>query len=202
MRMPCTSPKTRPTESPDYNAPGLPGEARADAATPSPAHRRAFSVLAFAMNRFIVDHVLRSARQFDNDVETMILFGLLAHLNVAHLMPPDSRPSQVLSEQGRVPDAQPQLLPVRVRDLTLISGRPRETVRRKLGALLAQGRVLRVDDGYVCNVASIDPQMQVLALDGVTRFLATAQLIQDALSEAERVLASAPAGLAQRPVKG
>jgi hypothetical protein len=159
-------------------------------------------VLAFAMNRFIVDHVLRSARQFDNDVETMTLFGLLAHLNVAHLMPPGSRPSQVLSEQGRVPDAQPQLLPVRVRDLTLISGRPRETVRRKLGALLAQGRVLRVDDGYVCNVASIDPQMQVLALDGVTRFLATAQLIQDALSDAERVLASAPAGLAQRPVKG
>jgi hypothetical protein len=175
--------------SPDYSAPGLPGEAPADAAGVPPAYTRAFGLVAFTMNRFIVDHVVRSARQFDNDIEMMMLFGMMSHLNVAHLMPPGSRPSQALDAQGRVLDSQPKLRPVRVRDLTLISGRPRETVRRKLEALLAQGRALRVDGGYVLNVASVDPQMHVLTLDGVKRFIEAAGLMQDALTDAEQVLA-------------
>ena len=183
----------------DLDAPGLPGEAPADSSHIPAAYLRAFSLVAFTMNRFIIDQVVRAARQFDNDIEAMILFGMLSHLNVAHLMPPGSKPSQMLNEQGRVPDAQPKLRPVRVRDLTLISGRPRETVRRKLEALLAQGRVLRMDGGYVLNVASVDPQMHVLTLDGVKRFLAAARLIQDALGDAERSLAQGPAGAIQQP---
>jgi hypothetical protein len=200
--MPRTSPKSRRAESPDFNAPGLPGEAPVDVASVPPAYGRAFGLVAFTMNRFIVDQVVRAARQFDNDTEAMILFGMLSHLNVAHLMPPGSRPSQALDAQGRVPDSQPQLRPVRVRDLTLISGRPRETVRRKLEALLAQGRVLRVDGGYVLNVDSVDPQMQSLTLDAARRFLAAARLMQDALTDAERALAPAPAGAAKQPDAG
>jgi hypothetical protein len=180
------------TPEPDFDAPGLPGEAPADSAHIPPAYWRAFSMVAFTMNRFIVDHVVRSARLFDNDMEAMILFGMLSHLNAAHLMPPGSRPSQALNAQGRVPDPQPQLRPVRIRDLTLISGRPRETIRRKLEALLAQGRVLRVDGGYVLNVASVDPQMHALSLDGVKRFLEAARLMQDALRDAEQALAQPP----------
>jgi hypothetical protein len=129
----------------------------------------------------------------------MMLLGMVSHLNVAHLMPPGSRPSQALDAQGRVPDPQPRLRPVRVRDLTLVSGRPRETVRRKLEALLAQGRVLRVDGGYVLNVASVDPQMHALTLDGVKRFLAAARLMQDTLDDAEQALAQGPTGAGTRP---
>jgi hypothetical protein len=180
------------TTRPDLDAPGLPGEAPADSAHIPPAYWRAFSLVAFTMNRFIVDHVVRSARLFDNDIESMILFGMLSHLNAAHLIPPGSRPSQALNAQGRVPDPQPQLRPVRIRDLTLISGRPRETIRRKLEALLAQGRVKRVDGGFVLNVASVDPQMHALTLDGVKRFLEAARLMQDALRDAEQALAKPP----------
>jgi hypothetical protein len=193
----------RKTEHPpatDYAAPGLPGEPPGDDVRIPPAYWRAFSLVAFTMNRFIVDHVLRSARLFDNDIETMILFGMLSHLNVAHLMPPGSRPSQALDAQGRVPDSQPQLRPVRIRDLTLISGRPRETIRRKLEALQAQGRVLRVDGGYVLNVASVDPQMHAMTLDGVKRFLEAARLMQVALHDAEQALATA--GAARRAGEG
>jgi len=191
--------KTEHPPAPDYTAPGLPGEPRADSAHIPPAYWRAFSLVAFTMNRFIVDHVVRSARQFDNDIEAMMLFGMLSHLNVAHLMPPGSRPSQALDAQGRVPDSQPQLRPVRVRDLTLISGRPRETVRRKLEALLAQGRVLRVEGGYVLNVASVDPQMHLLTLDGVKRFVEAAGLMQDALQDAGQALLPRPDDAAERP---
>lgn len=180
------------TTRPDFDAPGLPGEPPADSAHIPAAYWRAFSLVAFTMNRFIVDHVVRSARLFDNDIEAMILFGMLSHLNVAHLIPPGSRPSRTLDAQGRVPDPQPQLRPMRIRDLTLISGRPRETIRRKVEALLAQSRVLRVDGGYVLNVASVDAQMHALTLDGVKRFLEAARLMQEALQDTEQALAPPP----------
>lgn len=175
--------------APDLQAPGLPGEARADAAHVPPVYWRAFSVAAFTMNRFIVDQVIRSARHFDDDVEAMILYGTVAHLNAAHLMPPGSAPSSVLGADGRLPDAQPQLRPVRLRDLEQITGRPRETIRRKLDRLLAQGRLLRGDDGYVIDVAAIDAQMQALSVDNVRRFMQAAKTVEAALHDAERALA-------------
>jgi hypothetical protein len=181
----------------DLAAPGLPGEARVDGAGTPAAYWRAFSLVTFTMNRFIVDHVLRAARHFDNDTETMILFGTIAHLNSAHLVAPGSRPSSVLGADGRVPDAQLQLRPVRLRDLVQITGRPRETIRRKLERLEAQGRLLRGLDGYVIAVSSIDPQMQALSVDGVRRFTEASRLITAALQDAEQALTD-PRGQTQR----
>lgn len=177
--------------TPDLEAPGLPGEARIDSGSIPPEYWRAFSVVAFTMNRFIVDHVVRSARLFDNDTEAMILFGMLSHLNAAHLMPPGASPSRLLNAQGRVPDPQPRLRPVRIRDLTLITGRPRETIRRKLERLEAEGRILRVVGGYVLNVESVDTQMRTLTVDGVRRFMAAARVIEGALKDADRALSKA-----------
>jgi hypothetical protein len=185
-------PDAQPTSPapPDIAAPGLPGEARGDSEAIPAAYARAFSLVAFTMNRFIVDHVVRASRLFDNDIEAMILFGTVAHLNAAHLMPPGASPARVLGADGRVPDAQPQMRPVRIRDLTQISGRPRETVRRQLARLVDQGRLLRGIDGYVINVAAVDPQMHALTLDAVRRFMAAARLVEKTLHDAEQALAS------------
>lgn len=176
---------------PDLRAPGLPGEAPAGSTPVPPAFPRAFSVAAFAMNRFIVDQTLRSARQFDNDIEAMVLFGVLAHLNVAHLMPPGTQPSQALNAQGRLPDLRARLRPMRLRDLCQITGRPRETVRRKLVQLESQGRVRRLDGGYVYDAGSVDAPMRELAIDGLRRFLATAEQIGAALRDAEQAIGAA-----------
>ena len=99
------------------------------------------------MNRFIIDHLIWAARAFDNDTETLVLFRMLSHLNVAHIITPGSRPSTALNGQGSVPDSQPKLRPVRIRDLAQITGRPCETIRRKLERLETDGRILRVADG-------------------------------------------------------
>jgi hypothetical protein len=176
---------------PDFDAPGLPGEARINADSIPPEYWRAFSLISFTMNRFIVDHVMRVARLFDNDIESMILFGVLAHLNVAHLIPPGSSPSSILNAEGGVPDSQPKLRPVRIRDLTQITGRPRETIRRRLERLETDGRVLRVVGGYVLNVASIEPHMQTLTINSVRNFMQTARVIDGALKDASRALAKA-----------
>lgn len=178
-----------PKSGPDLEAPGLPGEARLDHADIPAEYWRAFSIVAFTMNRFIVDHVVRAARMFDNDTEAMILFGTLSHLNVAHLLLPGARPSGLLDRDGRVPDAQPRLRPVRIRDLAQITGRPRETIRRKIERLMAQGRVVRVAGGYVLAVESVDEPMRALSLGGVRRFMEAARVIAAALTDAERASA-------------
>jgi hypothetical protein len=148
------------------------------------------------MNRFVVDQVLRGSRLFDNDIEAMILFGTLSHLNAAHLVPPGSAPSRTLGTDGRVPDAQPRLRPVRLRDLVQITGRPRETIRRKLDKLQADGRIVRVVDGWVLDVASVDEEMRAFSVDAARRFMEAAAIMSSALKDAERALARDRAGSA------
>lgn len=168
----------------DPRAPGLPGEPQARPDDTPAEYWRAFSIVAFTMNRFVVDQVLRASRMFDHDIEAMVIFGTLSHLNSAHLVPPGSRPSDTLGPAGRVPDAQLKLRPVRLRDLVQITGRPRETIRRKLEKLQAEGRIVRVVDGWVLNIASIDPEMTAHSVDAVRRFMEAARAIDGALKDA------------------
>lgn len=185
MTLPLDSARrTDPVPETDPAAPGLPGETAARPGDTPAEYWRAFSIVAFTMNRFVVDQVLRAARMFDNDIEAMILFGTLSHLNVAHLVPPGSRPSDALDASGRVPNAQSRLRPVRLRDLVQITGRPRETIRRKLDKLQADGRIVRVVEGWVLNVASVDDAMRAHSVDGVRRFMEAAKVIDSALREA------------------
>ena len=140
------------------------------------------------MNRFIIDQVLRASRMFDNDIEAMVIFGALSHLNSAHLLLPGSRPSTTLNDQGRVPNSQPSLRPVRLRDLVQITGRPRETIRRKLDRLHADGRILRVVDGWVLNVESVDPEMRALSVDAARRFMEASAVMSAAIQDADQTL--------------
>ena len=106
----------------------------------------AFSLVAFVMNRFIIDHLLRSGRRLTgNDFEALVIWGVLAHQNVAHLMPPGSLPTAILTEKGRLAGATEGLRPLRLRDIAQITGIPRETARRKLERLAADNvkRVVR-----------------------------------------------------------
>ncbi len=155
-----------------------------DAATVPPEYWRAFGILAFTMGRFIVDHVIRSARLFDNDTEALVLFGMLAHLNIVHLVPPGSSAITTLDRHGRVPEVQPKLRPVRLRDLAQITGRPRETIRRKLEHMRSVGLVQRLSDGWVYDVSSIDADMKALTVDAIRRFLQTADTMRSILQEA------------------
>ena len=87
------------TAAQDLAAPGMPGEARVDDQTAPQSCWRAFSLVTLTMNRFILDQVLRAARHFDNETEAMVLFGTVAHLDVAHLVFPSSNPTSVLGGQ-------------------------------------------------------------------------------------------------------
>jgi len=173
-------------------APGLPDAERGFSGPTPPEYERAFSIVAFTMNRFVIDQVLRASRMFDNDIEAMVIFGALAHLNVAHLLTPGARPSDKLGADGRVPDPQPKLRAVRLRDLVQVTGRPRETVRRKLNRLLAAGRVRHVADGWVFSTDAVDPEMRAQGMAAAHRMLQTADVIRAALQDARHATQTPP----------
>ena len=112
----------------------------------------AFSVLAFVVNRHLIHHMMRATRTLGVDYETLIVWGVLAHQNVAHLMPPGQFGSDAVTNRGYVSGEGRELGPVRIRDLQQITGIPRETVRRKLETLAKRGFVCRYESaGWIVD---------------------------------------------------
>lgn len=148
----------------------------------------AFSLIAFILNRHLIDHMLRCVRSLtDGDFEALVLWGVLAHQNTAHLMPPGTLPTAVLNEAGRVSDGEKRIRPLLLRDLAAITGIPRETARRKLEGLAAQGAVARSGRGWVVSGQRVEPELREFTRESALRFLATAD-------ELRQVLASAAGG--------
>ena len=151
---------------------------------------RAFTLVAFAMNRHLIDHMLRIARNLTlDDYEAMIIWGVLAHQNIAHLLPPGSLPSAVLNDQGRLDLQDEGLRPLRLRDVVQITRIPRETARRKLELLASQQWIERVPSGWVVSRARTEPVLRDLTRDNVRRFLMAADEVMRALRAADAEVA-------------
>ena len=146
----------------------------------------AFSTVFFATNRFLIEHMLRFGRLLaKNDYEALMIIGVLAHQGVAHLMPPGSLPSAILSARGRAVEDESQIKPLRIRDITSITGVPRETTRRKLAQLEVQHFVRKVPAGWIASTDRIEPELRDFTRESVTRLIAVADEIMTALRDAD-----------------
>lgn len=85
-------------------------------------------LISFTLNRYIVDHLLRTMRHFDLNLESVVIWSLLAQLNVVHLIPPGAKPDAVLGDDGRLVREGNGMRAMRLRDLEQISLLPRETI--------------------------------------------------------------------------
>ena len=147
------------------------------------AFDRAFGLAAFAMNRFIVDHLLRFGRHFGADYPMLLVWGVVAHQSLIGLIPMGSMPSQLLDEEGMLSDPQPALRPVRVRDLCQITGIPKETVRRKLLKLSEAGWIVQQGEGWVINRETV-VDLRDFTRESMTRLLSTADHVRSLLKDA------------------
>ncbi|MDC8773021.1 hypothetical protein [Roseateles albus] len=142
------------------------------------------------MNRHLIDHMLRVGRQLtDNDYEAIVIWGVLAHQNIAHMLPPGGGPSSLLNERGRITSTQ-GMRPLRLRDVTQIARLPRETVRRKLEKLATAGWIERQSDGWVICADHSAALLRELSRENVRRFLSAADDVLRALKEADTLLAA------------
>jgi hypothetical protein len=158
------------------------------------AFDRVFGVVAFMVNRHLVDHFMRVSRQFDLDYETIVIWAVLAHQNCVHLVVPGapSHRAPGSAGDGVAVDPAAPLRPLRLRDLTQITGIARETVRRKLLRLHERGWIVEARDGWIIDVRRIDPDLRDFTEETARRLLSTARAVQQALDEAARVLNVAP----------
>ncbi len=150
------------------------------------AYNGAFGIVAFATNRFLIDHMMRVGRTLtQNDYEAMVILGVLAHQGVAHLMPPGIMPSAVLSERGRSVTDESQIKALRLRDITAITGIPRENTRRKLEQLEKKKLVRKVTNGWAISAERVEPDMRDFTRESVMRLLAVADEIMAALLDSD-----------------
>jgi DNA-binding IclR family transcriptional regulator len=85
-----------------------------------------------------------------------------------------------------LPDGGQALAPLRLRTLAEITRIPRETVRRKLHALEAQGYVTRNSRGWLLSTERSDLELREFTRESVWRLLAAADEIRALLGAADR----------------
>jgi CRP-like cAMP-binding protein len=142
---------------------------------------KAFAMVAFAANRHLIDHMRRLTRELDVDLETVLIWGTLAHLNVSQAYVPGAPPHDLLVD-GRLPPG--KLNPVRQADVAQVCGLPKETVRRKLGRLQGLGKVRRLDDGSWAIVPqAVDANIYEFTRETVRRLMQTADHIDGILRQ-------------------
>lgn len=144
--------------------------------------QRAFGLLAFSVNRHIVDHMRRIGIELGMDLETAQIWGTLAHMNLLPNLPLGADPMVVLDEMGRMKSL--ALEPIRLSQLSQITGLPRETVRRKLERLTTLGKVERGPDGrWKYRDAGVSKAEVAFTRKTVLQFLGTAQSLLTILDQ-------------------
>lgn len=157
------------------------------------AFDHAFVMAAFVVNRHLVDHMLRVGRELMvDDYEALLVWGVLAHQNIAHLLPPGALPSALLDDRGLFAANSKGLRPLRLRDLVQITRLPRETVRRKLARLAEHRWIEHTSQGWVSSGAHLEPTLREFTRETVRRFLATADELSRVLRDADRAQDARP----------
>lgn len=147
---------------------------------------RGFGLLAFSVNRHLVDHMRRIRTELGMDLETVQIWGTLAHMNVLPNLPLGADPMDVLDEMGRSRTV--VLEPTRLSQLSQITGLSRETVRRKLERLSVLGKVERTADGrWLYRDAGVTDAEREFTRTTVLRFLGTAQTLSTILDQVKVV---------------
>jgi DNA-binding transcriptional ArsR family regulator len=89
----------------------------------------------FALNAHYLQHLLRIYKQFDGDIELCIVLGEIAHYS-AGLVFPDKKSRELTNDR-----VHRLLRGCNAHSISLSSGLPRETVRRKIKKLIEMGYV-------------------------------------------------------------
>ena len=136
-----------------------------------------FGQLAFATNRFLLDHMRRIRQVFEMDLDVAFVFGSLAHLNLFHGLHPHLAAGEAIT----VRDGH-RFNPVRLRDVVQVTQLPRETVRRHLMKLEHETKVYQPEEGHWCiRAEAISPEMAQETRQTISRLLETAAELEGIL---------------------
>jgi hypothetical protein len=119
------------------------------------AHERRFTYMSMLKTRFIVPHLIALYRKFEGDLLLAVVLGEIAIRNMQGIF--EVRPEEpytvldLEAERAFVEDrnSQERMRPANTLSVSIATGIPRETVRRKIDKLVANGWVERRDNGHL-----------------------------------------------------
>lgn len=135
----------------------------------------------FVAHRFVTEYMARLTRDTDIDNQHAILWGLVFSLGFARQYHPHQFDPATLDENGA---GVAPLHPVRLADLTQISGIPKETCRRKLNYLAQSGRLRKnPDSSWTAIPSPLDDPVRAESIRNIRNLLLAAREIEAILAK-------------------
>ena len=119
----------------------------------------------FALNGHYLRHLLRIYKQFDGDMELCIVLGEIAHYSAGMVFPDKGSREMAPSE------VQGLLRGCNAHSISLSSGVPRETVRRKIKKLVDMGYVEITDKNQILITQSPRHELADFSKETLNSFL-------------------------------
>jgi hypothetical protein len=150
------------------------------------SYRRNQRYLAFVANNFLVSQLLRVLHAFDGDLLAAIVLGEIAHHNLNQLFRGRRVPSgrdieQLLGDPRR---RKHLLRPCNALSVSQATGIPRETVRRRIERLVAQGWIVRNAQGRLCAADALVDRFAHFHLETTRAVIDTAETLREGLAAA------------------
>lgn len=140
------------------------------------------TAIALIMGTFHLRHILRLYAAFDGDLLQAIVLGEVAHHNFSAIRTA-ARDAEELSalakrrnEAGSLP-----LLPTNAFSIAAATGIPRETVRRKIEALVGRQLLRRDEKGSVFVASRAREEFAIFNVESVADLVATCRQVESLL---------------------
>lgn len=146
-------------------------------------YRRHSMHIAYRMNQFLLPHLAQVYARFGGDIECALILGEIAHYSAEAIFGREP----VFEGADAIPNEQVKELVGRLKkcnalSISMVTGIPRETVRRKIRWLEQQGWIAKDDKGMLVVYEGTVDDFEDFNFGTLRQFLATADELRQILS--------------------
>lgn len=127
--------------------------------------------ISLALSQFTVPLLSRIYHAFGGDMVAAIVLGEIAHRNVEAWLAEQDNPEDVLQDPVHRTVV---MRPCNALSIAESCGLPRETVRRKVAALINSGYIYRSEEGYLYLTRTVGDDFEDMTATLVDQLIATA----------------------------
>lgn len=127
--------------------------------------------ISVTLSQFTVPLLARIYRAFDGDMVAAMVLGELAHRNVLDWLSKEANPEASLLDDARHKEV---MRPCNALSIAEACDLPRETVRRKVVALIQRGYVYRNEEGHLYLTSDVGRDFEDMTGEVIEALLATA----------------------------
>jgi hypothetical protein len=145
----------------------------------SPGYEANRARISVALSEFTVPLLSRIYHAFDGDMVAAIVLGEIAHRNVEAWLTEYENREELLHDPAR---REALMRPCNALSIAEACSLPRETVRRKVVALIDRGYIYRSDEGFLFLTSTVGNDFEDMTAKLVEELLATARRLESLLA--------------------